>query len=201
MTPRELEFLYATATAMASGACVVELGSWKGRSTVAICEGLKEGSATLYCVDNFLGSSGMAYRVDPGAVQREFESNTREYGFVKLLVSDTQSAAARFDDGSIDWIFIDADHSYQSVARDIETWAAKLRPGGILSGHDYTWFEVAIAVHRELCSVRVCQSIWHSTAGVRKRPLSKSLAAIRGVPPYLFYRGKYWWAVRPRNSS
>ena len=42
MLPSELGFLYQTALAMPQNARVVELGSWKGRSTVALCEGLSE---------------------------------------------------------------------------------------------------------------------------------------------------------------
>ena len=40
MSPAELEFLYETARSMPANACVVEIGSFKGRSSVAICEGL-----------------------------------------------------------------------------------------------------------------------------------------------------------------
>lgn len=40
-------------------------------------------------------------------------------------------------DGSLDLVFIDADHSYESVKEDIKIWKSKIRKGGILSGHDY----------------------------------------------------------------
>jgi predicted O-methyltransferase YrrM len=54
----ELEFLYATARSMPAGARVVEVGSWKGRSTVAICEALRETvGARLWAVDTFAGDS------------------------------------------------------------------------------------------------------------------------------------------------
>jgi len=50
---------------------------------------------------------------------------------------DSVQAAACFDDASLDFVFIDAEHSYESVAADISAWWPKLKPGGFLLGHDY----------------------------------------------------------------
>lgn len=49
----------------------------------------------------------------------------------------SEEAAARIDDRSLDFVYLDARHDYQSVKRDIELWQGKVRPGGILAGHDY----------------------------------------------------------------
>lgn len=46
-------------------------------------------------------------------------------------------AAANTTPDGLDFVFIDADHSYDGCRSDIEAWARKLRPGGLLSGHDY----------------------------------------------------------------
>lgn len=46
-------------------------------------------------------------------------------------------AAAHFPDGAADFVFIDADHSYEGCRRDLESWAGKVRVGGWLCGHDY----------------------------------------------------------------
>ena len=46
-------------------------------------------------------------------------------------------AARCFDDGELDFVFIDAEHSYEAVKADIEAWWRKLRRGGLLIGHDY----------------------------------------------------------------
>jgi predicted O-methyltransferase YrrM len=47
------------------------------------------------------------------------------------------SAALLMPDASLDFVFIDADHSYHGCSIDIEAWRHKVKPGGILSGHDY----------------------------------------------------------------
>jgi predicted O-methyltransferase YrrM len=46
-------------------------------------------------------------------------------------------AAATYEDSSLDFVFIDADHSYESVREDIIAWWPKVKAGGIISGHDY----------------------------------------------------------------
>ena len=46
-----------------------------------------------------------------------------------------------------DIVWIDADHSYDSVCRDIDLYCDKVKPGGIVCGHDYDWPEVHKAVH------------------------------------------------------
>jgi hypothetical protein len=46
-------------------------------------------------------------------------------------------AAAKVPDHSFDFVYIDARHDYESVKEDLAAWCAKVRPGGILAGHDY----------------------------------------------------------------
>jgi len=46
-------------------------------------------------------------------------------------------AAGCFEDAELDFVFIDAEHSYEAVRADISAWWPKLRPGGMLIGHDY----------------------------------------------------------------
>ena len=45
--------------------------------------------------------------------------------------------ASRYDNASLDFCFIDADHAYESVSKDIDAWRPKVKRGGILAGHDY----------------------------------------------------------------
>lgn len=55
----------------------------------------------------------------------------------KILHMPSLEAAKTVPDGSLEFVFIDADHSYEGVRADIEAWAPKVRPGGVLGGHDY----------------------------------------------------------------
>ena len=49
----------------------------------------------------------------------------------------SQNVIGEVVNGSLDFVFIDAQHDYDSVKRDIELWRPKIKPGGLLCGHDY----------------------------------------------------------------
>lgn len=56
------------------------------------------------------------------------------YEFIRKYSLD---AAKDFEDGSLDFVYIDANHAEPYVSQDINAWAEKVRAGGIVSGHDY----------------------------------------------------------------
>lgn len=56
----------------------------------------------------------------------------------RLVCDTTHRAADEFADGSFDFVFIDADHSYDAAKDDIARWRPKVRKGGWLGGHDYS---------------------------------------------------------------
>ena len=65
-------------------------------------------------------------------------AKNRLYGKCCLWKYTSQYAASQIEDNSVDIIFIDANHNYNNVKKDIELWYPKVRKGGILIGHDYT---------------------------------------------------------------
>lgn len=74
----------------------------------------------------------------------------RESGRFTLHRSISLTAAPFVADGSLDIVFLDARHDYEAVSDDIQAWRPKVRPGGILSGHDFSWMfpTVAMAVYK-----------------------------------------------------
>lgn len=54
-----------------------------------------------------------------------------------LLIGDSVEMSINVPDSTLDWIYIDAGHSYEEVKADFEAWFPKVREGGIISGHDY----------------------------------------------------------------
>jgi hypothetical protein len=92
-----------------------------------------------------------------------------------VLVTESVEAASRFESCSLDWVFIDTDHSYESVVRDILAWAPKLRLGGLLSGHDFGSRGVMDAVFRSLTTVSNVGDIWFT----RSPPRSAIAIALR----------------------
>jgi SAM-dependent methyltransferase len=56
---------------------------------------------------------------------------------VKIIKEFSIEACCKFEPNFFDFIYLDADHSYDVVKKDIENWYKKLKIGGILAGHDY----------------------------------------------------------------
>jgi predicted O-methyltransferase YrrM len=172
----ELESLHRLAASMPDNARVVEIGSWKGRSAVAIRLGLPA-SARLWCVDTFRGDDDTyGTGLDHSAIRQEFDRNTAGLD-IAVIEAESVVAAGEFEDRSLDWVFIDADHSYTAVRSDIAAWAPKLRPEGLLSGHDYGRGGVTPAVRRVLGDLTVEGSVWLT----RERPRLRILPAARAA--------------------
>jgi SAM-dependent methyltransferase len=66
-------------------------------------------------------------------VLKKFEGEPR----VSIIKKFSNQACNLFENDSFDFIYIDADHSYEAVKNDINIWYDKLKDGGILAGHDY----------------------------------------------------------------
>lgn len=135
------------------GARFVEIGAWKGRSTafmgVEIANSGKNIDFTV--VDTFQGSDEHKTEdaIINNTLEDEFLKNTapiRDY--YKLLVMQSVTASRFFPDHSLDFVFIDAAHDYESVKQDIEAWLPKVKKGGVIAGDDFsTWPGVAKAVN------------------------------------------------------
>jgi hypothetical protein len=83
--------------------------------------------------------------LDPNVAQAEHDSylgQTRHrlarYGDrSEIWRADSRQAAARVPPASADFVYIDARHDYESVSADLAAWLPRVRPGGLLAGHDY----------------------------------------------------------------
>lgn len=56
---------------------------------------------------------------------------------VRVIQELSENAARLIPDGSLDWVYIDANHDFANVTRDLETWTPKVKAGGLIAGHDY----------------------------------------------------------------
>jgi len=123
----------------------VEIGSYIGASSLMIAKGLNADSE-LYCVDTWENDAMTEGNWDTFV---EFKKNT---GLVanKIVMgrSNSADAAKKFED-TIDFLFLDGDHSYEGVKKDVDAWLEKLKSGGIITMHDIGWAEGVKKVVKE----------------------------------------------------
>lgn len=144
----------------------VEIGSWTGNSAVLIGTIIKRVYGKLYSVDWYKGSNDGAEHLKEIAstinIRNIFLDNMRYFGLedtVKQLEMTSEEASSKFYDNSLDFIFIDGDHTYEFVKKDIELWYPKLRYGCIIAGHDY-YGGVKQAVDEVFPLVKKIKEIW-----------------------------------------
>jgi predicted O-methyltransferase YrrM len=126
--------LFRAAAATSRNGRIVEIGSWKGRSTVWLAAGARLSGARVYAVDPHTGS----FEDPDAATFAEFRANLARAGLADLVepLVMTSAEAARVVDGPIELLFIDGDHSYEAVHLDAARWLPKLGEGGIVMFHD-----------------------------------------------------------------
>lgn len=156
MSSVELEWLYEIAKRMKS---VVEIGSWKGRSTHALLSGCK---GTVWAVDHFKGSKGEKQEHSEAQqhdIHRIFLDNVGHFKNLKVLKMESVKAVKQFQDKSVDMVFIDGEHTFEGVSKDIEMWLSKVKK--LIAGHDYLFPRIFMAVNEKLGEVDTVRTIWY----------------------------------------
>jgi hypothetical protein len=132
----------------------VEVGVWKGRSASFLAtEIINSGKIiSLDLVDTWNGSE------EHTPLQEDlygiFMKNINPViSYVNIKRMESLSAAATYEDGTLDFVFIDAAHDYENVKADITAWLPKVKPGGYLAGHDYPSWEGVVKAVDELLGV------------------------------------------------
>lgn len=104
-----------------------------------ICEvGVKQGFHFAYLIAHHPKE---AVAVDcwggPADKLPKFKQSVEGKPFVKIVQKYSSEAVKDFPDGHFDYIFIDADHTYEGVSKDLVDWYPKVKIGGVFCGHDY----------------------------------------------------------------
>jgi predicted O-methyltransferase YrrM len=149
---------------------VVEIGSFIGDMAKRIAAWCPD--AKIWCVDPWVGGydgtdvvSDVYSRYSPDGVYNAFLLNTEAYrDRVTPLRMTSLEAAKKFEDGSLDCVYIDGEHTAAAVTADIEAWLPKVKPGGLLCGDDYgrhSCPEVKGAVDQALGKVENACFMWY----------------------------------------
>ena len=134
LTDAEGDLLERLSAACPPGSVVVEIGLWKGKSTIRLAAGVEPGAGTrVFAIDPHQGALE-----DPGASTfSEFQANLARAGVadvVEAIVAPAEAVVDRFD--AIQLLFIDGNHEEPGVRRDLEGWLPRIAPGGTLAMHD-----------------------------------------------------------------
>ena len=116
----------------------VEIGVQEGLYSEQIClrnPNLKK----HYSIDGWKAYRGYRDHVNQTKMDNfyaEAKSRLSKYP-IEIIKSFSLDAIKNFKDNSLDYVYIDGNHSFDHVIQDIIQWSAKVRPGGIIAGHDF----------------------------------------------------------------
>lgn len=148
---------------------IIEVGSWKGRSTHALLSGTK---GIVHAVDHFKGSADPQDEAK-GDTFDIFMKNVGHFENLKVHRNNSVDGSKEFENKSAEMIFIDAGHTYEEVLEDIKHWLPKCTK--LFCGHDYGWPGVQKAVNEIFGKPdKVTGSIWQ--VDLTNRGIARELA-------------------------
>lgn len=131
LADEEAVALYELARSCTGRGVIVELGSWRGRSTICLALGSRAGAGVpVVAIDRHTDETFV-----------DFTANIERAGvadLVRPIRSLSHPAAEGFDE-PIELLFIDASHTYEDAWLDFQLWVPKVVEDGIVAMHDTTW--------------------------------------------------------------
>ena len=110
-----------------------EVGVFKGHSISFLAQAIKNKKGVeIYGIDTWAAPE----------IKEMYDYNKKHWpekiqDMITEIQGESVEVAEQFEDGYLDFVFLDADHAYEAVKADILAWLPKVRKGGILAGHDY----------------------------------------------------------------
>jgi predicted O-methyltransferase YrrM len=163
ITLRRAMYLYWLSYAGSVAGDVIEIGSWQGRSTIALAQGCQDSdNGVVHAVDTFQGNPGNESMYVVGAEDRSdlepnFHRNIATAGLTDRVKVYAMTSADAVDSvrkaaPSVRMMYIDGEHSYDAVKDELDRYAPLLAPGGLMTFDDYStrYPGVADAIHEHL---------------------------------------------------
>ena len=174
----------------------VEVGGWLGKSSVFMADRIRESGKQIRfdVVDTFRGSPTANDTIqeslalaEAGTVYPQFMDNIRACGvddIIHAIVGDSAETAAQYADESLDFVFIDADHTLEAVRKDITAYWPKIKPGGVLGGHDYDEYGPHFAACEFVDRTGAAISVNHRSFIIRKPLRQDNECIFLALPSY-----------------
>jgi predicted O-methyltransferase YrrM len=107
------------------------LAHWPGRRLISVDPWLEAPDA------EYVDRANVAQQVQERRYREAVRRLERFGARSEIWRTTSVDAAGRVEPGTLDLVYVDARHDYESVLEDLECWWPKLRPGAIMAGHDY----------------------------------------------------------------
>ncbi len=203
LSDKEADALCRLAQMCAAEGAIVEIGSWKGKSTVCLVTGSRRGKGKpVYAIDPHTGSS------EHGDVRTfdEFTENIRRKGatdMVKPIVARSQDVAKEWNK-PVALLWIDGAHEYEYVLQDYLLWEPHLADGGIIAFHDSTmpgpWKVTADHLYKgsKFHSIRFVHGITYATKGKVTPMRNRGMLLLRNLV-YALWKCKHFLSAKERS--
>ncbi len=157
MTHDQASALFTAATACPPGGRIVEIGSFRGRSTIVLASGATPGT-TVIAIDPHAGNDRGPQEIDGYQDAAQTDHEIFLGNLVMAGVADGVTHLRMFSgpalyevSGSVDVLYVDGAHRYQPARADIRDWGARVSDGGTMLIHDsFSSLGVTLAIVREL---------------------------------------------------
>jgi len=118
----------------------VEVGSWKGMSSVYLAVEIVNSKKNIKfdCIDLWGTVPGEIYANEKSLYDTFIKNIEPVKDIINPIISLSWEAASRYENNSLDFVWLDAGHEYKDIKKDINAWYPKVKIGGIIAGHDYT---------------------------------------------------------------
>lgn len=139
LAPEEVEFLYKQAKKLENKGVIVEIGSYKGKSTICLAGGSEAGkSIKVYAVDPYITDLEHKRFNESKSSFENFKKNIKNAGLeylIEPIVKKSKDAVKNWNK-PIEFLWIDGDHSYAGAKEDFILWEPFVIDGGIIAFHD-----------------------------------------------------------------
>lgn len=170
MSPDQARRLYDAARTAAPGQRIVEIGSFRGRSTIVLASAAEPG-VELVAIDPHAGNDRGPQEIDGFVAEAEDDHAVFIRNLTAAGVADRVHHVRAFSDvalvdvpGSVQVLYVDGAHRYAPARADIRDWGARAEPGGTMLIHDsFSSVGVTAAIMREL----VCSPQWRYVGRAR----------------------------------
>lgn len=157
MSPDQAERLYRAAAATHAGDTIVEIGSFRGRSTIVLASAAPQG-VQLVAIDPHAGNDRGPQELEGFAAAAATDHDVFNANLAAAGVADRvrhvrafSDAAHRHVEGDLAVLYVDGAHRYAPARADIRDWGARVAPGGTMLIHDsFSSVGVTLAIAREL---------------------------------------------------